>query len=74
MKDKPIIELTRAETIEYINIGIAEWYQLFTDDYPANRNLVLYIFDESLTRSPRAKVREFWATLKNEFLEAEKTF
>jgi predicted RNase H-like HicB family nuclease len=73
MKNKLPTKRTRIETTEFINDSIVEWWQLFVEDYPKNRQEVLDIFDEGSTVATRERVKLFWAKLKNGFLEAEKT-
>ncbi len=72
MKNKQIIKRTRIETIEFINNSIVEWYRLFVEDYPKNRQDILNIFDEGLAVAPNERIKSFWENLKNDFLEAEK--
>jgi hypothetical protein len=72
MKNKQLTKQTRIETIEFINSSIVEWYRLFVEDYPKNRQDVLNIFDEGLAVAPNERIKSFWENLKNGFLEAEK--
>jgi hypothetical protein len=73
MKNKQPTKRTRIETTEFINHSIVEWYRLFVEDYPKNRQDVLNIFDEGLAVAPNDRIKSFWGNLKNDFLEAEKT-
>jgi hypothetical protein len=72
MKNKQLTKRTRIETIEFINNSIVEWYWLFVEDYPKNRQDVLNIFDEGLAVAPNERIKSFWGNLKTSFLEAEK--
>jgi hypothetical protein len=73
MKNKQTTKRTRIETREFINNSIVEWWQLFVEDYPKNRQDILDIFDEGLAVSPNERVKSFWENIKNGFLKAEKT-
>jgi hypothetical protein len=73
MKNKQLTKRTKIENIEFINNSIVEWYRLFAEDYPKNRQDILDILDEGLAVAPNERVKSFWENLKNGFLEAEKT-
>lgn len=73
MKNKQLTKQIGIETMEFIHNTIVEWWQLFVEDYPKNRQDVLDIFDEGSAVAPNERIKGFWEKLKNGFLEAEKT-
>ncbi len=73
MKNKQLTKQTRIETTEFINNSIVEWYRLFVEDYPKNRQDILNIFDEGSAVAPNERIKSFWENLKNSFLESEGT-